>query len=577
MRWAILTLVSVAGLAAGLLAFPTTEPLQAAEPAAALAATEAQPGLPADLALVPADCVGFVHVRLAEVWKDEMFAGLRKTWLAAGPKALAALDQQFVPAPSTIDRFTGFVLFDPQGMEPLPFAILAFSAPFVPEQVVKANMPEAKSRKVGGKTVYTTAKYPEIAVSFPDNKHVLIGPDHGMDAYLGKPVARDGPLAGAIKLAATKPVLAAANVAALPIPPDALNDVPAEIRPLLKAQQMILSLDLGKEPRLELRAIYADEAAAKEAEKAARALIDLGRAELAKFKKELEDRLYDPKAKGPRPVEDLPDALLTVFAIGAINRLDGLLADPKLVTRNGAELTGSLPIPRELINALGDYVGLAAALLVPAVGKVRGAAARMQSQNNLKQIGLAIHGYHDANNHFPQDVTDKAGKPILSWRVAILPYIEQGPLYNAFKMDEPWDGPNNAKLSKTVIKTFLSPHAPQMSSKEGYGLTSYKGVSGPGTIFEGGRPVRFADVTDGLSNTAMVVEAGDPIPWAKPGDYPFDPNKPLPPLASPGMDNLVNVLMGDGSVRTLDTKKVPEKTFKALFTRNGGEVFELDK
>src|SRR5262249_37734739 len=162
-------------------------------------------------------------------------------------------------------------------------------------------------------------------------------------------VAKDGPLAGALKLAATKPLIAAANIAALPIPPDALKDVPPEILPILKAQQVVLSLDLGQQPKLELRAIYADEAAAKDAEKATRALIDLGRKELAKFKKELEDKLYDPNVKAPRPVDELPEAIGQVFAIGAINRLDGLLADPNLITRKGAELTASVPVPRELI------------------------------------------------------------------------------------------------------------------------------------------------------------------------------------------------------------------------------------
>ncbi|HJZ53881.1 MAG TPA: hypothetical protein VKE74_02925, partial [Gemmataceae bacterium] len=131
---------AVAGLTAGLLAFSPGELVRAAEPAAPEAA---QPpgGAAADLALVPADALGFVHVQLAELWKDEMFAGFRKTWEAAGPKALAALDQQFVPAPSTISRITGFLLLDEQRKQPQPFVVLAFSAAFEPAAVVKANMP----------------------------------------------------------------------------------------------------------------------------------------------------------------------------------------------------------------------------------------------------------------------------------------------------------------------------------------------------------------------------------------------------------------------------------------------------
>src|SRR5947209_6510766 len=100
-RTAGLTLV--AGLAAGLVLFrPADPPAAAAQPPAAAP----------ELALVPADAAGFVHVRLADIWKNDMFLQMRKTWERAGPKALAALDMQFVPAPSTLSRATAFMLID---------------------------------------------------------------------------------------------------------------------------------------------------------------------------------------------------------------------------------------------------------------------------------------------------------------------------------------------------------------------------------------------------------------------------------------------------------------------------------
>ena len=96
------------------------------------------------------------------------------------------------------------------------------------------------------------------------------------------------------------------------------------------------------------------------------------------------------------------------------------------------------------------------------------------------------------------------------------------------------------------------------------------GVSGPDAMFESGRQLRFTDVTDGLSSTVMVVEAGEPIPWAKPGDYPFDAKKPLPKLAAPGMGDLCHELLGDGLVLRVNTRKTPEKTLKLWFQRNDG-------
>ena len=533
------------------------------------------PAAQADLALVPADAAGFVHVRLAELWKHDLLAGVRQTWQRAGEKALATIDKQFVPAPSSLDRLTVFVQFDPKTKEPTPLAVVAFSAPFVPDQVAATYLPTARKSVVGNKTVYTDMDK-GLAVTFPDSRHVLIGAPGAVEAYLGKPVAKEGPLAGALKLAATRPVVGAVNVAALPIPPGAFEQAPPEAQPLLKAQLLIASLELGREPRVEVRAAYADAAAAGAAQKAAAALIGMGRKELAKTVKELEDKLYSPDIKAPRPADELPEAFGTVFGLGALGQLDDFLANPNLITRDGNEIAFATTIPKEGALLAGtSAIGIG--LLLPAVQKVRGVAARSVSQNNLKQIGIAIHAYHDTYQHFPRDITDKDGKPILSWRVAILPFIEQGALYNKFKMDEPWDGPNNKEWSKALIKTYLAPNELVQVNKEGYALTSYKGVAGPGTIFDAEvKKLSIVGVTDGTSNTVMVVEAGDYIPWAKPGDIVIDPKKPLPKLVSAGLVDQFNALMCDGSVRVVNTKKVSEKTLRAAFSRDGGEVLGPD-
>ncbi len=322
---------------------PQSGALAAAQPAA----------LPTDLALVPADAVGFVHVRLADLWRNEVMDGFRKTWEKAGPKALAALDAQFVPAPSTISRGTAFVLLDDK-KKPQAVGVLAFGAAFDPLKVVKAYLPNHTAEKAHGKTVYRS---PDAVVEFyfPDDKHIVVGVDGSLDHYLAKAPAKDGPLAPALKLAASpsKVMVASADVSALPIPPDALKDVPAEALPILKAKQLTVAVDLGAAARLDVRAAYADDAGADAAEKAVKALAELGRAEMAKLKKELEGRLYDPKNKAPRPAEDLPEAIASVFATGAINRLDEALADPKFVTRDGAELALAVPLPKELLVTIG--------------------------------------------------------------------------------------------------------------------------------------------------------------------------------------------------------------------------------
>jgi hypothetical protein len=544
-------------------------------PGAIAAAAEPDEALPADLALVPADAVGFVHVRLADLWKNEVMDGFRKTWEKAGPKALAELDKQFVPAPSTISRATVFGLFN-EKKQPQVVAVLTFSAEFEPLTVVDTYLPNHTSEKVGDKTVYRSPKS-DVDLYFPDHKHIVIGAGGSLNAYLAKAPAKAGPLAQALKLAAggAKVLVASGDVSALPIPPEAFEQVPAEVRPILKAKQLTLAVDLGADARLDLRAAYADAAAAEDAEKAVKALAELGRKELAKAKKELEDKLYDPKIKTPRPGADLPEAIGTVFALGALTRFDETLADPKFITRQKAELAMAVPMPKELLAVGGGTAALAAGLLLPAVQKVREAAGRVQSSNNLKQIGLAIHNFHAANDRLPMDILDKNGKPLLSWRVELLPYIEQQNVYNMFKLDEPWDSENNKPLSQLQIKMFMSPNATPPENFE-WGWTSYRGIAGPGASFEKGKKLKFTDFTDGTSNTIMVIETNDWVPWAKPGDYPFNPDKPLPKIVPPGNKDVFMALFADCSVRAVSVKTA-EKTLKALFTRAGGEKIEDEK
>ena len=147
MRLAIraIGLATVAALTATVvLLHPSRESAAAEEPAT----------LPSDLALVPTDAVGFIHLRGADLWKNEIFAGFRATFQRAGPKALAALDSQFVPKPSTFDRFTGFLLLGEENHEPIPFGILRFSAPFEIAEVVTTYLPKATSEKIDGKAIY---------------------------------------------------------------------------------------------------------------------------------------------------------------------------------------------------------------------------------------------------------------------------------------------------------------------------------------------------------------------------------------------------------------------------------------
>ena len=213
---------------------------------------------------------------------------------------------------------------------------------------------------------------------------------------------------------------------------------------------------------------------------------------------------------------------------------------------------------------------VAVALLLPAVQAARSSARRAQSTNNMKQMALAMWTYHENNGGLPpQAITDEDGKPLLSWRVAILPYIEQQALYNQFHLDEPWDSPHNKELLSVKVPVYLIP-----GSEAPEGETYYQAFVGDGALVDPTEMTKIQEITDGTSNTIMIVEAGESVPWTKPEDLEYSEDEDLPPLGGhfPGG---FNAAFADGSVRFLK-HTIAEEVLRALITRAGGEVISAD-
>ena len=214
---------------------------------------------------------------------------------------------------------------------------------------------------------------------------------------------------------------------------------------------------------------------------------------------------------------------------------------------------------------------LAAAMSAP----MRENAARRVCTNNLKQIGLAMHNYHARHKTFPPAYTvDKAGKPLLSWRVLILPYLEQDALYKEFHLDEPWDSEHNRALIDRMPPTYRCPGG--SSKRADLGKTTYLAPRGKATIFPGSEAIKIQKITDGTSNTILVVDAGNDraVTWTKPDDWDVDPKLDLKGIFGhhPGGTPFS---FADGSVRFIK-ETVDPKTLEMLITRDGGEVISQD-
>jgi hypothetical protein len=201
--------------------------------------------------------------------------------------------------------------------------------------------------------------------------------------------------------------------------------------------------------------------------------------------------------------------------------------------------------------------------------------ARARTVHNLIVLGLALNGFARTNNgRFPPAAIPKDGKPLLSWRVAILPFLDldrDARLYRKFHLDEPWDSPHNQALLKEMPPEYAPVARPDVAPY----CTYYQGFVGPGTLFDGDEGTRIADVTDGVGWTLMVAEAAEPVPWTKPEDLPYDKDQPLPKLGGQFADGFY-VAFADGSARFL-SRKVASETLRVLITRGDGEVITPDK
>ncbi len=216
-------------------------------------------------------------------------------------------------------------------------------------------------------------------------------------------------------------------------------------------------------------------------------------------------------------------------------------------------------------------IGVLVALLLPAVQGARGAAQRAQGANNMKQLLLSFHNYHDTYRSLPAHATyDDQEQPLLSWRVHMLPFLEEQALYEQFHLDEPWDSEHNKALIAQMPEVFLSPRSANTADQ---GLSNYVVPVGEGFLFDGTAVgAGFRNVTDGTSNTIALLEVDDEnaVPWTAPEDWEYDEENPTKGLFGihPG---IANVGFADGSVQAI-SELIDIETLLAMLTKAGGEI-----
>jgi beta-lactamase regulating signal transducer with metallopeptidase domain len=393
-------------------------------------------------------------------------------------------------------------------------------------------------------------------VATPDDRTLLMAEESSMLRLLAaRPGAADraswidvwkGVKKGQVAVALDTSWLAVKLQPVLGARPAGVNAPGDAVAPLLsQAHSYAIGIDLLHDLRVDGLAACNTEPGAGQVADTLKALIVFGRNSFAAL-------LGERQASRSQPV-----------ALGMMADVAQPLLEKAQVTTEGRNVRVSATIPFQ--------PGQAVAALAPAVQAQRAATKRVQSVNNLKQIGLAMHNYADTHGgRFPAaTMIGPDGKTPHSWRVAILPYIEQQELYSQYRFDEPWDGPNNRKLLDKMPALYAHPDA------KGGSMATYFMPTGPHTISSDNQGTALVQIADGTSNTIAVVEARRDIPWTKPDDIPVAvgpgaEGQPVPKLGGFSPEGF-NALFGDGSVRFISEKVNPD-VLKALLSRDGGEV-----
>jgi len=223
------------------------------------------------------------------------------------------------------------------------------------------------------------------------------------------------------------------------------------------------------------------------------------------------------------------------------------------------------------------------AILMPALQPPRDGHPRSQCKNNLKALSFALNAYHEHFGSFPpQYIIDSNGRPIHSWRVLILPFLGYQELYNKYRFDEPWNGPNNSQLASSMPGHFSPSYCCPVelnSKQDSSNFTNYIAIAGPQTMWNGVHPIRFDQVTDSMSSTVLLAEIrNSQIHWMEPRNIrlrgmAFSINHPTLPCISSVHPRVAHVAFVDTSVCSI-SEELSAVTLHAILTRSGSEVVD---
>ena len=472
--------------------------------------------------------------------------------------------QQNIGMPAAAIETVQVVAAVPGPAGPMLAAVIKLNQDFnlskVNAEIVNANAPV----NVDGNDCYPiNAPFPVLLHEYDKRTIILAMPNYmGTIVRAGSDDRELGPLAELADV--TRPTgQVSLLISMAPIRPIAMNllqnagnQIPPPLQGLTQipdlVDAMVLTIDIENEKANQrLTMLASDAAAAKELERTLNSGIATAR-----------DMFLQIATDGMDP--DDP--------VGAASRQYMQRVANHMVESVTPSQTGREVVIEGTLNPSMTTNGMLVGLLLPAVQAARASARRMTSANNIKQIGLAMHNHYDVYRSLPGNIVDKDGKALLSWRVKILPFIEEQALYEQFHLDEPWNSEHNLKLVNRMPQIYVDPNTVTKP-----GMTVYQRPRGQNLIMNSDAGGSFREILDGTSNTILVVETlpDAAVPWTRPEDLTVDLDKPKSALFD-GKRLGFNALLADGSALYL-SNEIDVSLLKAILTARGGEVVDFSE
>lgn len=504
--------------------------------------------------LVPPDGVALVTLQVKSIVSDESMRMMPWEVLSTAGKQQLGID------PMTLERVD--VIACAPGVAIRVGGMLTFQQDLPADFTERFQLQDVKANK--GVELFAVPGTPDFVFYKKDARHLVVGtkafvmssaktqPGDGPLRKLATGLGEPGPISLVMALEPVREVLSS-FIQSPPLPDNLVADVQTVVT---KADMLAMRVNLGPTSSSAMLVQTKSPSDASEVSAAMVRLIQQGTSAM----------IASVQQQAATAEGRVPPA-----AVAYLQRLAPEVEKNTTFKVNGNRLLLTLDGNQLVAGQVGVGVGL----LLPAIQSARIAARRMQSQNNLKQMVLGILNFESTFKRLPMDknlaLDQKSNykmQPNLSWRVQILPFIEQNALYQEFHLDEPWDSPHNIKLVERMPEIYRHP---QSAAKPGH--TVYQQPTGKDVIQKSDyQRMSLGAITDGISNTICIVETKDEVavPWTKPGDV-----NPLDDFDVLRNDQGVfGVAFVDGFVLNVSVT-IDRELFKAMLTTSGGEATTL--